>query len=546
LKTIKKFPYGFFPAAILPMVTLGILYLIASNLRSRTILYYDEVLDIEPIYALSQGCDVLNEFSGAKVIFDCFPILASTQYQGTLRAFLFYPLVKLDLLNAQSLVLVNLTLFIFTIWILYFLFLNLSKRKLLSLTMVILFAIQPAVWTLIVFDLGPVSTQITVRSLLLLSVWNDIKKQQICSKSTLVLSALLIWGKLDGIWFVGGLIAGQLFALNWEKYKKAFNLNALLLISGCAFSGVTAYLISHSQNSMQLSVPIKTKLFSQGPTDLLSGITNLVVPNANSISKLLSIPFIVLFCAALLRIFNLKSVSESVLYQFYSLLRVLNLIILIFWIITPRATAPWHTNSFFPSSIAMICCWIALIRENNNSLLMKACSKEVFTKLISSTVSFSILFSVVASTSSLIQLQSGKLNPLFSENLAVAFNRIQLSEKSNHALIFSSWGIHGPVVMDNSFSKIPTSTQVIDAWPWFSGGVNEKSEDFFQWHLSEGKMSKYSTFTFVEINPSSLGSSGYLQRYVTDSMKLCVISAKKIKISQSGSYFMVVEAQRSC
>ena len=81
-------------------------FLALLPVRSRTILYHDEVFDFQPIRQLVSSCSDVPESLHTPLLFGCLPLWASNGYQGTLRGYLFYPLIKLQALTPQSALLI--------------------------------------------------------------------------------------------------------------------------------------------------------------------------------------------------------------------------------------------------------------------------------------------------------------------------------------------------------------------------------------------------------------------------------------------------------
>ena len=513
-------------------------------LRSRTILYYDELFDISPIKALTKGCDNLQEFSGSTILFHCFPFQASNQYQGTVRAFLFYPLVKLNLLNPYSFVAINTILFFSTMLIFYFVIRSISNKKVFAILFTALFVIQPLVWTQFAFDLGPVSTQIFLRTLLLLSVLKDFKNRRICGKYTLLLSGLLIWGKLDGLWFVAGLILGQLVAYGWRIYIRRVDAATIGLLLGFTGAGFYAYIVSQKQNASNIAIDLSDKFLSQIPNDLINGISTLVIPGGTGNSKILSLPLIFVYLVSLVGPFIHSKSKESTTHQFYLFLRIQNIVLIILYVITPRSTAPWHTVSLFPSAIALIATWGIIVFSHDNDKSGSGTYKKLLKNISVPVLIFCILSNGMATYRDYSTIRGGEVNPLFSKELALAFNNIPMKEDKSSMLIFTSWGLYNPVVMDNRFKSPFRFEQTIDGWPWFDGEIDADKISFFKWNLESGPMRRADHFTLVEINPSNLGSNGNLFVYAQDVMKLCEVSQIVLPIGSTETSLKVIKGNR--
>ena len=521
----------------------SLIFAIFFELRSRTILYYDELFDIQPIRALAEGCNSLMQFH-TTLIFHCFPVSATNQYQGTIRGFLFFPLIKLKILSSETFVAVNSILFVCTIIVFYLMVRSLTSNRVVPSLVTGLLALQPVVWTQFAFDLGPVSTQILLRSILLFSVLNDLRTSKICGKLTLFLSGLLIWGKLDGLWFVAGLIFGQLAVLGWKTYIRKFNLKSSLLILGFMGAGIYAFKVSQNQYATGIALDFNDKFLSQLPNDLINGISNLVIPSGTNNLKILSFPFLLLFLVSLIGPFIPPVFKESVTYRFFLFLRIQNIVIVVFYLITPRSTAPWHTVSFFPSSVALIATWVVLLNSREKIKSESVIYKNVSDKFLIPAIIFCIFAGGLVTYRDYSTMNRGNLNPLFSKELAQAFNEIPVGNKENSKLLFTSWGLYNPIVMDNSFKSSFKFAKIIDAWPWFEGEIDENKINFFRWNLESGPLSKVSSFTLVEINPSNSGARRKSLNYAEDVMHLCQVSQIAIPIKRSTSSLNVVTGNR--
>ena len=523
-------------------------FIIVLPIRLKTILYYDEIFDLQPIQQLISGCAYVRETHHTPLLFGCIPFWASNGYQGTLRAAIFFPLMKMHLLDPVTFLMVNSVLFSIAIYVLLSLFSSYFKDFKWRYWAALLVILQPVVWSLFAFDLGPTSTQFLLRCLLLISVWGDVKKKIFASWVTIFLCAFLIWGKLDGLWFVAGIILGQLLVQGRLQYRRA-NIKGFFPL--VFIFGVGILFALQSGNFLQSGNAInwQNRIFQQLPTDLSNGIVGLVIPSDNRVGLPFALPLLVLMLLSLSGLHITKELKDDHNFRFYNLIRVQTLVVILFLAITPSATAPWHTVSLWPTMVVLVGGWLSLvIRETSNKLPTKS-----FNSFLAALLVASLLSAIYSSVNVLNKMYNQDINPLFSRGLAETFSRIPQNTDVKHASVFTTWGIYNSAIMDNSFTNQIILPRAVDFYDPFSITDSKSRKEYFRWALESGPLAKFDSFTFVEFNLAQsldssknleyLGSKGFLKTMVND-FSLCEVEINEYKLANSAANLVTVNASR--
>jgi len=525
-----------------------IFFVIMFPIRLRTTLYHDEIFDVKPIKQLSLGCEFVDPTPNTYLLFDCIPLWSSNGYQGTLRSLLLLPLIEFDQLKPVTVLFFNSILIGFTFFYLNRLAEELKTFLILKIFFLMTIFSLPLFWTLFTFDLGPVTTQVLLRTLILLSAGLDLKKGRLLGLRTTLFCILLIWGKLDGLWFVIGILLARIIyfkKIPWTKLNipNLITLSLFVLIGAKFALNAAQYL--PTTNRFDLS----SKIFNQIPRDLSNGVLGIVISDYKPVSSLASTPILILTMLSLFSFMFRENIKGSFNFQFYRVVRMNFLITLSILILLPQATAPWHTVSIIPALQLNLLLWMSVLFGNlqidKMFLLLK--------KIVISIGSVMILTTSLMSASQLKALNTEEINPLYSKNLIHAFDQISPATEDSRAWVFTSWGLYNPFIMDNSFQRNLTITDVYDFWNPFEIADELERSNYLKWAISKGPLGEYQNFTFVEykVNRSSgnsdfyasLGSNGELIHLINE-FSLCDLETNEYPINDSEAFLVTIHASR--
>jgi hypothetical protein len=517
-------------------------------IRLQTILYHDEIFDVKPIKQLSLGCSYVDPTLNTPLLFGCIPLWSSNGYQGTLRALLLFPLIEIHQLKPTTVLLLNSILIGLTSYSLLNLTRKIETSRHIRIFLLSAVLLQPLIWSLFVFDLGPVTTQVLLKTLIIVSVWSDLKSGRFFGPATTIFSILLVWGKLDGLWFVIGLILARSLCLKRKDYKKLFSGYFITLIIFSSF-GIKFAMDVRRYIPATNNQDFFSKVFVQLPRDLSNGVMSIVISNYKSISGVASVPIMLLSLISLFSFFFNQSSKESLLFLFYRIIRLQLLITLSIFIYLPEATAPWHTVSILPSVQVLIFLWFLLIRKNletsNKLLKLKG--------LIVLIAAIALITNSIVSLTQIKSLNTENIKPLYSKSLADAFNQINPVTENSRAWVLTSWGLYNPLIMDDSFDHKTEITKVFDFWNPFEIKNEKKRNEYISWAMSKGPLAEFQNFTFVEYqegNPltgvdylTTLGSNGELNNLIKE-FGLCDLQKSVFTIRNTKSKLFSINARR--
>ena len=497
----------------------GVFFILAIKLRSRTILYYDELFDIFPMKQLLAGCRNIYGVANAGVHFGCLPIMSGTKYQGVLRGLYFAPFIISNHLSVISFVFINSIIFGIVSYILYVIFELFFHDRLYSILSMLIVVCQPLLWTNLTFDLGPVGQQLLIRSLILVVTFTRLVNSTKLGKTQLILSGLLIYGKLDGIWFAVSLLMAYLIINSFALKSFMRDRITQLFCLGIAFASAYSLILARSQNPQGTSLNLFSKMLIQLPSHLSNGVSDLIVQPALPFTSFHST--FILFLSAIATLFPVGKVAKNrYLVNSYNLLRTTNLVTMIFIIVTPKATAPWHTVSLLPTLIIQIVLmiWLTLTSIASQFVLNKKMTQIVMSCILG----VMLVFANLQSQRVYIHLHQAKLNPLFSKQLPLKMNPLLTNVNSKTAVIITSWGLYNSLVLDSSFNHQATNKNYVDAWPWFNNLNSPERKHFFEWVFQTGMLSTFTEFKFVGFSPSTNGTGPEFRQYISG-LPLCKI-----------------------
>jgi hypothetical protein len=505
-------------------------------------LYYDEIYDLMPMAYIRNGCGSFQSLSATRLEINCWPIINGIIYQGPLRAYLLFPLIFLGMLNPVTITIFSFALLSVCGFVVYKITKALGYSNGGSLLALITFISLPIVWISALYDFGPVTSQMLVRVCMLFSIAKDLKIGRFSSPVTVALAALLIWGKMDGIWFVSSAILGSILIHFFVKRKTLFikSLSDVIYLFIAFLGFATSMFVTRYQGANQIDIDLVKKLKVQIPMNLSVG-TLPIAYNFDSftyisLGQILSYFF--LFSALFVIIFLRINAKSTLLEKFTYVTAIQTLAIYLFIIVTPRATAPWHTASLMPS--ALFPCLYLILR-------LWGLSKDV--KLLSlSKICTSFLLCIILTLTGVSNYQIystiSNENPkaLLSKDLITKLTHFTSSASENTAVVFASWGLYNTAVINLS-PKQKQQSFIYDGWSWFMNGISEKdakTQDLFYY---EGPLKDYRDFIFIGINlvPGSAGLD--LIKQIEDA-HLCLINSQDYEIGADNRLLTVVKASK--
>lgn len=505
-------------------------------------LYYDEIYDLMPMAYIRNGCGSFQSLSATRLEINCWPIINGIIYQGPLRAYLLFPLIFLGILNPVTVTIFSFALLSVCGFVFYKITKALGYSNGGSLLALITFTSLPLVWISALYDFGPVTSQMLVRVCMLFSIAKDLKIGRFSSPLTVVLAALLIWGKMDGIWFVSSAILGSLLVHFFVKRKILFIKSVSdVIYPFIVFLGfATSMFVTRYQGANQIEIDLVMKFKAQIPTNLSVG--TLPIAYNFDYSKYISlgqiISYFFIFSALFVIIFLRINAKSTLLEKFTYVTAIQTLAIYLFIIVTPRATAPWHTASLLPS--ALFPCLYLILR-------LWGLSKDV--KLLSVSkicTSFLLCLSISLMGVSNYQIYStiSKENPkaLLSKDLITKITHFASSASVNTAVVFASWGLYNSAII-NLGPEQKKQSFIYDGWSWFKNDFSEKDTKTQVWFYDEGPLKTYREFIFIGINevPGSAGLD--LIKQIEDA-RLCLIDSQDYEIGADNRLLTVVKASK--
>lgn len=536
------------------LLLLGVIVLISIwsliSLRKNTMLYYDEITDLMPMPYIRNGCGSFQSLSATRLDIHCWPIINGILYQGSLRGYLLLPLILLGKLTPTSVAVFSFALLILCGFIIYKIGKQLGYSDGLSLLISITFISLPIVWTNVLYDLGPVTIQLLVRTALLLSIFKDIKRGRFSSRITVALAVLLIWGKMDGIWFVSSAITGSFIIQILVQRKISFIKSATdyMYVVVVTFTFVISMIVTKFQGADQFNIDIFMKLRGQIPTNFSVG--TLPIPYNVDFSRFLFFGQLlspILIISAILTLVVVRiNTQTKLLEKFIYLTAIQTLIIYIFIIITPRATAPWHTVSLMPSGLFPFIYVVSKLRLQFLRIFTHLHIPNKIYKIYSLTGPIVLVLAFISISTFNLALYTDIKNtkPKALSSVSLISRIIEITDESSKdvAIVFTSWGLYNSTIID-SRANLEVQGYIYDGWPWYKDSFTIADTKTQVWLYSEGPLKTYRRFIFVGIDGAP-GSTGIEVEKQIQAANLCLVDSQSYVVGSDRRRLTVSRASK--
>jgi hypothetical protein len=361
----------------------------------------------------------------------------------------------------------------------------------------------PFIWFNTAFDLGPVSIQMLLRTVMLYEIFRLIKDDERSLTKVFIISTFLIWGKLDSLFFLVVPVVFIIFRTYRLKTSGIKNISlALGTLVVYAMGFLFALKVSQS-NTENLIVQIQNMFWNIIPSNIMYSIFNLVYPNQAPIHWLFVgrlLLFVIVLISFLSMVFFLRDQSKwkSPKNSFEFICSATNIMLLICLCTVSNATAPWHTHLLFPSAFLTLILFLAGKRSGAIRFIAH------FLRILTCT-----LVALILSTNYVIMTPDKEnINPLLSESTAnLIDSEIALFNPSTtKAVAFTNWGEYNRIFMRMNFSD-PNLAQLWDVWPWFNDRDNKRSSDFLNWVTTDGPWKGYQQVLLIQNSYGTPGAS---------------------------------------
>jgi hypothetical protein len=474
---------------------------ISHWLRIGTSFYYDEVFDLVSTLGIPNHCKDVHAVTNAPIALGCFPIQSGVPYVGALRTyFLWFP-IHLKLISPFSLTFINLTILAVTMWQIHRFLKILEFRKRTVIFPFIIFCTFPFIWFASAFDFGPSTFNFLLRTLFLISLSRWFLEGGVIGIKLFLCFELLIWGKLDSLFFLFFPLLAMLFMVVKQNVSSLRNRITVIFMFFSYVLGVLYALRVSNSNQSDLLNHFFKMLWHTIPRNLAFSNFNLVYPGQVLDSYVVfGRCLVVIFVAAsILNVFHFFGTPKlNWSPRSWVLLTVSSttLITLLATCLVGNATAPWHTYLIFPSAFLSFVFWLERISKVRSPLRIS---------LVSALAVFCFTFSMILNFVFLTPKKSA-VNPLFSE---VSFKEVVRGVDNFHlnhdgALLFVNWGEYNRFVLQTNKSSVELH-DVWDAWPWFNDGDAEETKRFLKWATNDGPLASYRKVLFVQNNYKTPG-----------------------------------------
>ena len=487
---------------------MGLISILSLWIRSGTSFYYDEIFDLVSTLGIPNHCEDVHAVTNAPVALRCFPIQSGVPYVGALRTYILWFPIHLKLISPLSLTFINLTILAITMWKIHGFLKILEFRKRAVIFPFIIFCTFPFIWFASAFDFGPSTFNFLLRTLFLISLSRWFLESGAIGIKLFLYFELLIWGKLDSLFFLFFPLLAMLFMVVKQNFSSLRNRITLTFMFFTYFLGVLYALRVSNSNQSDLLNHFFQMLWQTIPRNLVFSNFNILYPGQILDSY-------VVFGRGLLVIFVVASMS-NILYFFTKLrsnpsprswvlltISSTTLVTLLATCLVGNATASWHTYLIFPSAFLSIIFWLERIFDILSHFRVV---------LVSILAIFFVTFSVLLNFVFLTPTKS-RINPLLSE---ASLNKVANGIDSFHlnhdgALVFVNWGEYNRYVLQNT--RIPIELgSVWDAWPWFNEGDIEETKRLLKLATDEGPFATYKKILFVQNNYRTPGLSGDIDK----------------------------------
>jgi hypothetical protein len=532
--------------------TFLVIYLFVASaslifLRQKTMFYYDEIFDLVPMTYVKSGCESFQSEMSTRINIYCWPILNGILYQGPLRAYVLLPLILLGKLTPATLTTVSIILLFFCGLCIFKASRMLGHTKWNSALITLVFFSLPAVWTNILFDLGPVSTQLLLRGLLLLSILKNLQKNQLASKTTVLLSCLLLWGKLDGVWFVSSGLISIFIILSFSNGKIMFPKKIVdFLYFLVTFLGLLAsILVSKIQGVTIDRIDFIGKIRYQFPNNFSVGTLPIMFDADFSQLRIVGqIVFYVFLISSILAILKIKTPYNLSLVEKFTLFTSLQTLLMLFYlVVTPRATAPWHSVSIFPSALFPFL-FLLTTTHRSGKIIQKSLKLIKFDLQISHfrRIILLIFVGTLLCINTYVMSTIHHSNPRALSSPILMSKLIEISNLASHdeAVVFASWGLYNSTVVNPQLVH-DKKRHIYDVWPWYGAEQTESLAKSHIWNYQNGPLRQYSRYVFVGLNHVP-GNSGLALESHIRAAELCVTSYDNYQIGDSDSALSVIRA----
>lgn len=480
-------------AGSLSICLLIALWIISNLVRSHTSFYYDEVFDLVANYGVPNNCKNIHAVTNLSLSIGCIPIQSGVPYVGAVRTFLLFPFIKMGLLTPATMTFIMLIIYLFSFFIMQKIMLTLGIGVKVRISVTLLFYCSPFVWLNSAFDFGPNSIQLLLRTILLAEIYRQLMNPERGFVRILIYSGLLIWGKLDSLFFLLFPIAILTFnALTFQKLSKKSRLGLYAVI--VLYLGSFAYAINISEiNSENIVSQVTQKIFITIPYNLIYSVMPILYPNQTPENLLI---YGRIFLSLLIFLTIIQAISSFNRYLklhdlkalFYFICSVATLGVIASISLVSNATAPWHTFAIFPSAILIIV-------KSINDLLQKMHFARIMFKILLVPSLILVLFLNLR----FFQIEKSEISPRLSKKfIEMVDSRIKdFKIESGDAVAFVNWGDYNRVLLTRKTSD-PIVSDLWDVWPWFDGERDIKIIDNLNWISSSGPWSRYSRILFIQ------------------------------------------------
>lgn len=520
--------FSFLTAGI-SLSALSLLWIFSNYLRSGMSYYYDEIFDLVSIYGLPNMCQDVHAVTNLSVSIGCIPIQSGVPYVGAVRTFLLFPIVKLGLLTPSTLTMIMLTVYLIAFFQAKRLMDVLGVSRSVNISVIVLFALTPSLWLNSAFDFGPISIQFLLRTLLLIEVFRQLNNPERGFLRIFLYSALLIWGKLDSLFFLFfPLLIVAINALKTQKIRKksGFWMYANIILYLVSFGYALRISQSSSENLVSHAIHMITTII---PTNLIYSVFNIIYPN-QAPSTWLILGRVFFFLTILLTVLNLAISLKRFLQTskpielFYILCSLTTLGVIASLSLVSNATAPWHTFSIFPSAIIVTANMIDYFRKKFNAIKFAVAPMVILSLVL--ILNMNITF---------LKVQDSKISPLFSSTLVEEVDkRIEMYKiQKGDGIAFVNWGDYNRFLLTRKSADV-VIPDLWDAWPWFDNNDKIKTTEFLNWVTVDGPWGAYNKILFVQ---SSLSAPG-LKSSLIDSLEIEGWRVDKIDTFSDENFFV--------
>jgi hypothetical protein len=518
-----------FRAFSICLIGLLSLWGLSHYLRDEMSFYYDEVFDLVSIYGLPNMCQDVHAVTNLSVSIGCIPIQSGVPYVGAVRTFLLFPIVKLGLLTPSTLTMIMLTVYLIALYQVKRLMDVLGISRRVNISIIVLFALTPSLWLNSAFDFGPISIQFLLRTLLLIEVFRQLNNPERGFLRIFLYSALLIWGKLDSLFFL--FFPLLIVAFNTLKIQKVRRKSGFWI-----YSNIILYLVSFGY-ALRISQSSSDNLISHAihkittiiPTNLIYSVFNIVYPN-QAPSTWLILGRVFFFLTILLTVLNLAISLKRFLQTskpmdlFYILCSLTTLGVIASVSLVSNATAPWHTFLIFPSAIIVTANMIDYFRKKFNAIKFALAPMVILSSVL--VLNMNVTF---------LKVPDSKINPLLSSTLVEEVDkRIEMHRiQKGNGIAFVNWGDYNRFLLTRKSADVVKS-DLWDAWPWFDNNDKTKTTEFLNWVTVDGPWGAYNKILFVQ---SSLSAPG-LKSSLIDSLEIEGWRVDKIDTFSDENFFV--------